>query len=67
MAVWSGRVVGWALLLVAILGIVQTEVFPGRAYGFGMLSSVVLGLVACAWVVGLELFLRFFNQYLSRN
>ena len=32
-----------------------------------LLSSLALGLLGIAWIVGLELFLRFFDKFLSRN
>jgi len=56
--VWIGRVIGWALFLVAIIGITR---------GPQLLVSLGLGLVALAWILGFELFLRFFDLYLSRN
>jgi uncharacterized membrane protein len=67
--VWSGRALGWALMLVAIFGVVQAELLPRSTYSFGfsMVSSLGLGLVAGAWIIALEVFLRFFDQYLSRN
>jgi hypothetical protein len=65
--VWGGRVVGWTLLLVAILGVVQAEFLPRASFTFSILSSVSLGLVAGVWIIALEVFLRFFDQYLARN
>lgn len=66
-AVWIGRSIGWVLLLVAILGIAQAELLPAIMGGFRVLSSIALALVAVAWIAGLELFLHFFDRYLSRN
>lgn len=66
-AVWFGRVIGWLLLLVAILGVAWTELLPAIMGRFTLLPSVALGLVAVIWIAGLELFLRFFDRYLSRN
>jgi hypothetical protein len=37
------------------------------AASLGLLSSLALGLVGVVWLIGVELFLRFFDQYLSRN
>jgi uncharacterized membrane protein len=67
--VWSGRALGWALMLVAIFGVVQAEILPRRIYSFSfsMVSSLGLGLAAGALIIALEVFLRFFDQYLSRN
>lgn len=64
-AVWAGRILGWTLLLVAIAGIV--EQFSSRTVAFRAFPSVVLGLVALVFIFGLELFLHFFDRYLSRN
>lgn len=58
-AVWIGRGIGWALVLVASLGI-------GKG-GFKSLTSIGLWLVAVVWILAFELFLRFFDRYLSRN
>ena len=66
-AVWMGRAIGWALLLLAIFGIVQTKALPTIKDGFKLLPSIALALVGGAWLAGLELFLRFFDRYLSRN
>jgi hypothetical protein len=37
------------------------------AASFGLLSSIALGLAGVAWLVAVQLFLRFFDRYLSRN
>jgi hypothetical protein len=66
-AVWIGRSVGWALLLVAILGIAQAQLLPSVMSNFELLPSLALGLVAVIWISVLELFLRFFDRYLSGN
>jgi len=65
--VWVTRAAGWALITLAILDIVTIGVPVRVAGGFGLLASVALGVLGIIWVVGLELFLRFFDQYLSRN
>ncbi len=66
-AVWIGRGLGWMLLLLAILGLAQAAFFPGVIGGFKLLPSIALGFVAVAWIATLELFLHFFDRYLSRN
>jgi hypothetical protein len=35
--------------------------------GVTLLASLALALLGVVWVIGLELFLRFFDRYLSRN
>ena len=62
------RVFGWVLIAVAILGLPQMHFLIGRlAVSFGLISSVILGLAGIAWLVGVKLFLQFFDRYLSRN
>jgi hypothetical protein len=67
-ALWTTRAFGWVLIALAILGMPQMKSLTGRvAAGFGLVSSIVLGLAGIAWLVGVKLFLRFFDRYLSRN
>ena len=62
------RTFGWFLIALAILGIPQMQFLLGRlAVSFGLLSSITLGLAGIAWLVGVKLFLLFFDRYLSRN
>ncbi len=62
------RAFGWILIALAILGIPQMRFLIGRlAVSFGLLSSIMLGLAGIAWLVGVKLFLLFFDRYLSRN
>jgi hypothetical protein len=67
MAVWIGRAIGWVLLLFAILGIAQAELLPTIMGGFKLLPFLALGLMAVVLIAGFELFLRFFDRYLSGN
>jgi hypothetical protein len=65
---WTTRAFGWTLIALAILGMPQMKFLIGRvAAGFGLLSSIMLGLAGITWLVGVELFLHFFDRYLSRN
>lgn len=66
-AVWIGRSVGWGLLLVAVLGIAQAQLAPIVMGGIELLPSLALGLIAVIWIAALELFLHFFDRYLSGN
>ncbi len=66
-AVWIGRSVGWALLLVAIIGVAEARLLPSVIGSFELLPSLALGLIALSWIAGLELFLHFFDRYLSGN
>jgi hypothetical protein len=67
LAVWVGRAIGWVLLVIAIFGIAEARLLPAMMGNFRLLPSVTLGLVALVWIVGLELFLHFFDRYLSGN
>ena len=59
---------GWILIALAILGIPQMQFVIGRlATSFGLISSIMLGLAGIVWLVGVKLFLHFFDRYLSRN
>lgn len=66
-AVWIARGIGWMLLTVAIFGAIETAFFPLKIGGFNLLPPVALGLLAVVWIAGLELFLHFFDRYLSGN
>jgi hypothetical protein len=62
------RAFGWILIALAILGIPQMQFLIGRlAASFGLISSIMLGLAGIVWLVGVNLFLHFFDRYLSRN
>jgi hypothetical protein len=67
LAVWIGRAIGWVLLLVAILGITEAAFLPAIIGRFRLLPSIGLALMAVVWIAGLEVFLHFFDRYLSRN
>jgi hypothetical protein len=62
------RAFGWMLIALAILGLPQMQHLIGRlAISFGLLSSIMLGVSGLVWLVGVKVFLRFFDRYLSRN
>jgi len=62
------RILGWLLIVLAILGLPQMRFLTGSLEGsFRLLSSLALVFAGIAWLVAVELFLRFFDQYLSRN
>lgn len=64
----TARIIGWFLVVLAIVSLPQIQIHLGRlARSFGILTSVVLGLAGVVWLGGVELFLHFFDEYLSRN
>ena len=66
-AVWVGRVIGWVLLVIAVFGVAEVRLLPAIMGNFNFLPSLALGLVAVVWIAGLEVFLHFFDRYLSGN
>ena len=65
---WVARAFGWLLVVIAILGTPQMQFLTGRlAVQLELVSSIMLGLAGIAWLVGVKLFLRFFDRYLSSN
>lgn len=62
------RILGGVLIALAILDLPQMQFLPdGLEYTFRWISSAALMLAGIAWLVGIQLFIRFFDQYLSRN
>ena len=66
-AVWVGRAIGWALLAIAVFGVAEARLLPAVIGNFRLIPSLALGVVAVVWMAGLELFLHFFDHYLSGN
>jgi hypothetical protein len=65
---WATRAMGLFLIALAILGLPQLRYFTGSlATSFELIMSVALGLAGVAWLFGVQVFLHFFDQYLSRN
>lgn len=59
---------GVFLIALGILGLPQMTFFTGRVAALlGVLSSAALVLAGIAWIVGVGLFIQFFDSYLSRN
>jgi hypothetical protein len=65
--VWGSRALGWILVALAILNIPQIGAMTRLGGGFRLVSSVALVLLGIAWLAVLELFLHFFDRYLSNN
>jgi hypothetical protein len=65
--VWGSRTVGWMLIALAFISATQTGPFSRMGRDIRLLASLALALLGVVWVIGLELFLRFFDRYLSRN
>jgi len=66
--VGAARVFGLLLIALGILALPQMQFFTGHlAVGFGVLSCVALAFLGIVCLAGVEVFLRFFDQYMSRN
>jgi hypothetical protein len=62
------RALGWLLIVLAILGLPQMRFITGSLVSlFRTLSSLALVLAGIAWLIVVEFFVQFFDQYLSRN
>jgi hypothetical protein len=62
------RILGGVLIALAILDLPQMQFLPhGLEYAFRWISSAALMVAGIAWLVGVHLFIKFFDQYLSRN
>jgi hypothetical protein len=65
--VWGSRAIGWILIALAVGSSLQMGVVTHSSATFRLLSSLTLGVVGMAWIIGLEVFLRFFDKFLSHN
>jgi hypothetical protein len=63
MVVWSSRAIGWMLIALSIASFLEV----GLSGSLRLASSVALGVLGFIWIIGLELFLSFFDKFLSRN
>jgi hypothetical protein len=62
------RILGGILMALAILDVPQMQFLPvALANTFRWISSIALLVAGIAWLVAVQLFIRFFDQYLSRN
>ena len=67
-AVLATRTIGWILVAIAIVSLPQLRSLMGSlANSLGWVTSLALGLVGGLWLIGVEVFLHFFDSYLSRN
>jgi len=62
------RLFGLILIAIAILGLPQMRFLTGRlASSFQLIMSVALIVAGVAVLIGSQVFLHFFDRYLSRN
>jgi hypothetical protein len=65
--VWGSRTLGGTLIGLAIINFLLIGAVTPMWSSVKLLSSLALGLLGIAWIVGLEVFLKFFDRFLSRN
>jgi hypothetical protein len=65
--VWGSRAIGWILIALAIASSPQIGFANHLNRSLRLVSSIALGALGISWIVALELFLRFFDKFLSGN
>lgn len=62
------RLIGLGLVVLGALSLPQMRFLTGNIAGkLGIVAALALGLVGIVWLIAVQLFLRFFDQFLSRN
>ena len=62
------RGVGWVLIALAIVCLPPLRNYFGAwIHGFDFAMAIIIGLIGILWLIAIELFVRFFDQFLSRN
>ena len=62
------RIAGWLAIAIAILSIAPIRNLMGPLSGsVSVLASVALLLGGALWLIAVEVFIKFLDQYLSRN
>lgn len=62
------RLIGLGLIVLSALSLVQMRFLAGNIAGkFGIVAALALGLGGIVWLIAVQIFLRFFDQFLSRN
>jgi hypothetical protein len=57
----------FGILIALAIAATQNGPLSRTGGGVRLLASLALASLGVVWVIGLELFLRFFDRYLSRN
>jgi hypothetical protein len=67
-AILVARLIGLGLIVLSVLSFLQTRFLAGGFAGkVGVLAALVLGLAGIVWLIAVQAFLYFFDQFLSRN
>jgi len=62
------RLIGLGLIVLGVLSLPQTRFLIGNIAGkIGIVAALALGLVGLLWLIAVQVFLYFFDQFLSRN
>ena len=67
-AILVARLIGLGLIVLSALSLLEMRILAGGFAGtVGVLAALVLGLAGIVWLVAVQTFLHFFDQFLSRN
>jgi len=62
------RLIGLGLIVLGVLSLPQTRFLTGNIAGkIGIVAALALGFVGILWLIAVQVFLYFFDQFLSRN
>jgi len=62
------RLIGLGLIVLGVLSLPQTRFLTGNSAGkIGMVAALAVGVVGILWLIAVQVFVHFFDQFLSRN
>jgi len=62
------RLIGLGLIVLGVLSLPQIRFLTGNIAGkIGIVAALALGFAGILWLIALQVFLYFFDQFLSRN
>jgi len=62
------RGVGWVLIALAIICLPPLRNYFGSwSHGIEFAMAIIVGIIGILWLIAIKLFVRFFDQFLSRN
>jgi hypothetical protein len=62
------RLIGLALIMLSALSLFEMRFLTGSITGkVGIVAALALGIAGVAWLIAVQVFLHFFDQFMSRN
>jgi len=62
------RLIGLGLIALGALSLFEVRFLTGSAAGkIGVVAALALGIAGVVWLIAVQLFLHFFDQFMSRN